>query len=314
MRAHDINTLAVWLSPEFLTPLARMYGLELARNLLPHLLEEALDNPDMLAVLGAEQAYKDIRGMVRSYLSYVRKRDKVTSDLELAQALRTMGYAGNFQRVMPMDLTDWRKSAAKIWKLPASTPGCVRLDLDELPSERFMLAFLVKAVSRMMRTFPELNRAFLQGRVWLRETSHVMVTTRLGADKVGSFVLDGRGSLKELNAKLFAATKKALKTEKHELSFLASSLMDRWAESGVITSSACAMVSNVGSLGVPEGMSALAQFNGIPLTFTAGEWDKGVVPVWVNADHRVFDGDHMGRIYSHLKEEARQIDHREVGK
>lgn len=303
LRDHDVNTLAVWLSPEFLIPAARQYGLELAKTLFPNLLDDALDNPNILAVLGAHDAYRDVRGMIRSYLSYVRKRDGVKHNLELAQALRTMGYAGNFQGVTPAELTDWRRSASKIWRSPGPTPGCVRLETTGILPPKLIGAFLVQTVSQMMVEHPNLNRAYLQGRVWFRETPHVMVTTRVGDDKVSSYVLDGcKGSVKDVNAKMFKATKNALKAEKHDLSSLAASLMDSWTESGVITSSACATISDVGSLGVPEGMSALAEFNGIPLTVTAGRWSNGIVPVWINADHRCFDGDHLGFIYTYLEE------------
>ena len=302
LRDHDVNTLAVWLSPEFMIPAARYYGLDIVRNVLPELLEDVIENPNMLAVIGAEQAYKDVRGMIRSYLSFVRQRDKVGQNLELAQALRVMGYAGNFQRVVPMNLTDWRRSASKIWSQPAPTPGCIRLKVDDSLTGK-MGAFLVQTVSQMMIDRPELNRSFMQGRVWIRETPHVMVTTRVGEDKVSSFVIDGsKGTLKEVHERMYAAAKKAIKAERHELSFLASSLMDRWAESGVITSSASAMVSDVGGLGVPEGMSALAGFNGLPIGFTIGELVKGVVPIWANLDHRCFDGSHCGTIYRYLRE------------
>jgi len=307
LRDHDVNTLAVWLSPEFMIPAARYYGLEIAK-LLPDLLEAALDTPNILAVLGAENAYKDVRGMIRSYLLYVRRRDGVKHNLELAQALRAMGYAGNFQKILPANLTDWRRSAAKIWKTGGLIPGRIQLKTYGKLAPKYTTSFLMRSISRLMIERPDLNRAFLQGRVWFRETPHVMVTTRIAEDKVSSFVIDSsKGSLQELNEKIFKATKNAIRAEKHELSFLAASLMDGWAESGVITSSACATISDVGSLGIPEGMSALVEFNGIPITVTAGKWVEGEIPVWINADHRCFDGSHIGVIYKYLQKEMDEL-------
>lgn len=261
-------------------------------------------------MLGCLDAWRLARAEAREYLRYVRWREGRAGqrDLRLAQAFRAMGFPGRPVPVDPSPRTEaFRELARAIWPdgQGALAPGCVEIPVGGASGARVQRA-VVRAVSRWLRAFERLNQAILDGRLWERRDSRVMVHLRVRGDLQSAVVdaadLSDRGLLRSLAR----ARRKMEAVWEHPLRPLGVELLLRWARDGrPLWSPAGAMVSLVGTAGVPEGQAPLAlRLNGVPLTVTVGEVRGGRVRIWANPDHRAFDGEDVGSLYGFLREEV----------
>lgn len=306
LRPCDLQTLLGWLSPDYMIPAAQEAGVARAVELwgAEEAVRQAADDPRFLAVLGAHEAYLEVRAQIRSYARYVRWREGARArDLGLAQALRRAGYMGNFQVVYPFPLTDWRSTAWSFWpRGEGRIPGDMQVPVGAA-SQRLVDLACVKAISECLRAVPEVNRALLQGRCWRRVDTHVMLHLMPAPEQVRSVVLDAaRLSLPTLRRRLSQATKAIVRAERSELKPFSDELLQLWAKPGFIGSPAGAMISCVGSSGVYKGKAALlADVNGIPLAFTVGRVENGYVWITADVDHRAIDGPQMGHCYRFLE-------------
>jgi hypothetical protein len=300
MNRGDIHTISTWLSPDYVTRCAKEHGIKIASELYP--IEELIEDNDWIAVLGAEEAYKEIRGLIRNYVTFVKKRDKVSiHELDLAQSLRAMGYVGNFQRVIPIPQTEWRKTAIFVWSKTGSIPGVVEIDLPS--NEVFSLTEIkyatLKTISRAMVVLPHLNRCLLKGRVWQRMSGHILLPTELDSDEIVTLLLDpSRMTNKQIKSSLFRGLRRAVKAHNHELTPISYQLLREWYRSGFVASPAAAMVSF--SPNIDLGWSALSN-NGIPVTVSVGR-KKNKVTFACNINHQIWDGSMAGSFYQYLKD------------
>lgn len=282
LRPADIRTFAHWLSPDYLIPAAKDHG-------------------EGDPVLGAERAYMEVRGLLRNYARFMAWRDRgPVAGLGLANALRAMGYVGNYQPVVPLEEeSDWRRTACAFW--PDGVGGRIRGYVDVevgKANDAKVYRSVMRALARVLIETPQANRAVLQGRVYQRTSEEIMLHVEGRADEVRSVILNPLGmNDRMLKRRLWRAFRGAVSAENHHLRPVAGMLMRAWAKTGFIASPAAAMVSPVGSVGVKMGTACLVPANGIPLSITVGENRDGVASIGLEADHRAFDATACGKIY-----------------
>lgn len=279
LRPADLRYVAHLLSPDWILPAAR-----------------ALGGGDV--VLGAEPAWAEVRAQLREYIRFVRLRDDRGASLELALALRAMGYAGRFQPVLALE-DPWRPVAMDIFAGGrGETPGMTApIPVHGLKASEVQNR-VIAAVARMLQLRSDTNRAILDGRVWGRMSPEVMVNEESRKwSGPRSYVVRESDPAKVRSAR--SRARRALyQIEGHELQPVGRQLMRAWAKVGYIASPAGAMVSCAGLRGWP----ALAPFNGIPLAVQIGPIVTGSVTLYVAIDHRAFDGSVDERIYEALEE------------
>lgn len=308
LRPEDEDYLAFLLGPEYLLPRARAHG---ARAAADHwsdherLLDEMIEDTRWVAVLGARQASLEARAAIRRYAGFIRWRDKKTArDLGLARQLRTAGYVGGFQPVLPTAETPWRRTACAFWDRPAPMLGVRRFRLSQGNLGRHLEARIVHAVSTMLVKLPELNRAWLQGRLWQRTTGHVMVHLEPAREQVRSILVNAqRWRPGPLRRHLRRVTRDMIAAEKHELSSFVDRVLRAWAPHGFIASPAGAMLSLVGGKGgIVEGHAPLlTDVNGVPISLVAGREEDGWLTLGAEIDHRVMDAHQMSLMWKFLE-------------
>lgn len=295
LKTADVNTLGLWLSPDFLVPLARHHG-------------------GGCPIIGAQQAYKDARGLIRSYSKYVRWREgrRGEKDIGLAQALRALGYAGNFQRVVPLrDPSLFRKTAFSFWPkgIGGDVLGVVEIKVGDA-SEKQVRTATIRAVSQMLAENPELNLAILDGRVWQRRSPEVMLNVAIRGEIRSAVFSAAKKTPKEIDSYLFRAMRKLVKIESHPLRFMTNQLLELWAEyynetgTGYIASVAGAMLTFIPAVGGIEayGWSRLCLFNGIPLSLNVANSGRGTIKICTTPSHLAFDGQTIANGYAFLQE------------
>jgi hypothetical protein len=295
LKTADLNTLGLWLSPDFMVPLARFHG-----------------NGD--PILGANQAYKEVRGLIRGYAKYIRWREnkRGEKDIGLAKALRALGYAGGFQRIVPLrDPSLFRKTAFSFW--PKGTGGDV-LGVVEIgvgdATEKQVRAATIKAVSQMLAEKPELNLAVLDQRVWQRRSPEVMLNISIRGEIRSIVFSASKKTLKEIDSHLFRAMRRLVEIEGHPLRFMTNQLLELWSEyynesgTGYIASVAGAMLTFIPAVGGIDayGWSRLCLFNGIPLSLNVANANKGSIKICTTPSHLAFDGQTIANGYAFLQE------------
>lgn len=251
-------------------------------------------------VLGAPQAYKEARTMVRDVVYAARKREKLGKDLGLALMMRNLGLAAPNERVqvkiMP-DHNNWRKTACKFW--PGGGPMMGGLTVEtNLSFEKFYRK-VIKITSQMLVEEPETNRAVLDNRIWQRLDGNVMIHFEIDGE-IRSMVFNPGYKLNPwIDMKIRRGMKAALKIGKTQLVPLMNYLMQEWAERGFLISTAGAMVS--GAPYIPMGWAPLVACNGIPLTICVNRIQDNKCFIGITPDHRAFDGAACNKIYWYLE-------------
>jgi hypothetical protein len=161
------------------------------------------------------------------------------------------------------------------------------------------------ATSRMLKEEPELNRAVLDGRVWQRSDSLVMVHFEIRTGLMSMVMDAARRDPECVRRKLRRGLKTAVKFSKTEMAPYSTQLLIEWARAGFIGSPAGAMVS--GCPGIEYGWGALVPCNGIPLVVCVNQPIDGRVFIGVSPDHRAFDGKQVPYIHGFLYEHIREI-------
>ena len=295
LRPSDIQTLGFWLSPDFMVPLAETYG---------------AGDP----ILGAGQAYREVRSLIRSYATYVRWREgkRGEKDIGLAKALRALGYAGGFSRVEPLSApTLFRKTAFSFWPggVGGDLLGVVEIEVGDHTEKQVRLA-TIKATSQMLAEIPELNVAILDKRVWQRKTAEIMLNVSIRGEIRSSVFSAANRTLKEIDRHLFRTLRKLVEIEKHPLRSMTNQLLELWAEhyndtgTGYIASVAGAMITFIPAVGGIDayGWSRLCLFNGIPLSLNVANAGKGTIKICTTPSHLAFDGQTIATGYAFLQE------------
>lgn len=303
---NDLDTIGLWLSPDYLVPLAKFHG-----------------NGD--PVWGANTAYKEVRGLIRSYAKYIRWREgrRGEKDIGLAKALRALGYAGGFQRIVPLrDPTLFRRTAFSFWPMGqgAEIPGDVIVEIGDVP-ERTMKAAALKTVSQMLDEIPELNVAVLDKRVWQRTSPELMLNVVIRREIRSMVFSAAKKSLDEINSHMFRGIRRLVEIEGHSLRFMTNMLLELWADyfweskgTGYIASVAGAMVTFVPNRRNIEsrGNAAPALFNGIPLTINVSCVGPGRVCFSCTPNHVAIDGPSIGRGYEFIHDRMLEITKEQV--
>jgi hypothetical protein len=315
LRDEDIEYISYLMSPDWMIPRARAYGLEEASVLYRFhntLADDLFEDSRFLSVIGARSASKEARSLIKKYLTYVRWRDKKSArDLKLAQSLRRAGYVGSFQPVYPLEnLTPWRKTACLFWPNgDGRMTGTCRVEVGDV-FQPLVDCAVIKAISECVVKFPTINRAYLQGRLWRRTTGHVMVHLEPAREQIRSIIVDASGmSFDKLGDHLRRAIRSMVKAEKHELSFFVDKLLEKWIPVGFITSPAAVMISCVGSKGgIVEGSAPLlTNINGIGLSIVVGKVVNGIVVLESEGDHRMYDAQQMSLLWEYVSKRVPEL-------
>ena len=284
MNASDARTLAHWISPDYMVPAALAHSI------------------DGTAVMGALEAFREARSLVRNYVRFMAWRDKQPlARTGIAMTLRAMGYAGRFQGVIPIEATQWRRTAIELAQnQPWPMPGRIDIhvgDASQFDCERAAAI----AVSKMLTELPHTNRAILCGRLYQRDSAEVLVHFDPKNDEIFSAVLDlSRESLHSIDIVFRRTLKSGLKLLKHPMRPVGMQVLRSWARHGFIASPAGAMISLVGGVGIRWGSAPLCAANGVPLTASFGKTETKLFPLCLTVDHRVFDARVAGEMYEYL--------------
>jgi len=276
------------LSPDYMWSAAKEYG-------------------DGDAIKGSRKAYAETRKLIRLLVNQARETekqaqglDKLPRDLELAFLIKSLGWPIFAQVPELVQVKDegWRRLAAAFW--PQGTPinGGFYMEVGEADFSEVYEAALI-ATSRMLHDFPDMNRSFLDGRVWQRADSLVMLHFEIRTGIV-SMVMDAhKRDMPWVHKKLRKGLRTAVKFSKTEMTKYSTQLMIEWAGAGFLGSPAGAMVS--GAPGIEQGWGALVPCNGIPLVICVNEPIDGRVYIGVTPDHRVFDGNVAKTVHGILR-------------
>lgn len=287
----DLRYLSWLVSPAYVLPSAERYG---------------SGDP----VLGARKVSQEVRRLIKSYYSFIRHREGVSSkDLLLAQNLRDLGYVGFKSTVSPISETTWRTSSRLAWSSSGASdiPGAVKIQVGEASKKEVDRA-VIRAVSQMLVEEDDLNRALLQDRLYQRDDGRVLLNMEIASEEIVSISIDASAlSDKQLKRKVYRGMKSALASRRRnsELRKIGEELSLLWCEVGFIASPAGAMISC--PTGVEQGWSALFEPNGIPLAFNVCDVIDGEFWLCVRIDHRVFDGSHASRIYQFMKRRVPEL-------
>lgn len=296
MKRGDVHTISTWLGPEYVTKCAKEHGLKIAKEIYDT--DDLINNNDWIAVLGAEEAYKEIRGMIRNYLRFVKTRDKASvNELQLAQSLRAMGYVGNFQTIVPVPQTEWRTSAINIWNNTGNIPGLIKIPYKGVLNSDVKYAVL-KCISMAFVEIPYLNRSLLKDKLWQRISGHILMPVELDRDVLVSILLDpSKLTKRQIKRFIFRSLRRSINAVEHELNPVANQLLREWYKHGFIASPAAASVSFSGKIDV--GWAALSN-NGIPLAVSVGMKDNNIT-LACSINHQIWDGSFAGDFYSYVK-------------
>jgi hypothetical protein len=276
------------LSPDYLWSAAKNYG-------------------DGDAIKGSRKAYYETRKIIRLLVNQARERekkekglDKLPKDLELAFLIKSLGWPifAQVPELVQIEDEGWRKLAATFW--PQGTPinGGFYMPVNTSCFEKVYEAAIL-ATSQLLHDVPALNQAYLDGRVWQRADSLVMVHFEVRKGLV-SMVMDAqKRDVDWVHKKLRKGFRTAVQFSKTEMSKYSTHLMIEWAKTGFLGSPAGAMVS--GAPGIEQGWGALVPCNGIPLVICVNQPIDGKVYIGVTPDHRVFDGKVAGVIHKYLR-------------
>jgi len=293
----EIRAIALLLSPDYIVPAAQAHG-------------------GGSPVLGAEAAYREALGVLRSILTaaYFRQKTRFKEDPSFRRAFRrdvrlslqTLGMRGRFQAVDAIEQTPWRKLSEACWPRGCPIDGWVEVRVPDDPPrvERAVL----RALCRLLASEPGLNRALLDGRVWRRRTPEVMLHVELRPDEVYPVTLDASELDDEATATAIRGKiKDLIRQRRHRLSSVADGLLLAWVRCGFVASPAGAMLSAVGSKGIECGLPALVPANGVPLAVAIGEVRGGRATLGITMDHRAFDASHGGNVHRYLREEVEAL-------
>jgi hypothetical protein len=253
-----------------------------------------------LAVLGALDAYREVRGEIRAFLKYLRARGALgLRDLKVAQALRAMGYVGNIQDVY-YD-SEQRELAQAMWPNGQVISGDVLIPVFEQDQAKVDRA-VIRLCSKFLVDFPKYNKAYLDGAIWQRVTSEVLLNLGIRGNIRSVVIKPMTWTDKEHRKQNTRMLKRLLQIEQNDLRELSEELLIEWMEEGFIVSSAGIMVSCSSSIGTYNGTPPLVRSNGIPLSVLVHKIRDSQVCVSLSFDHRVFDGEVAGAFYNYLEE------------
>lgn len=249
-------------------------------------------------------------------------------------------------------LTGWRRVANAIWRAPSDPQIYGALDVDASAALRFIeraraaghhvtpTHLAGRALARALERVPDLNVRLLGGRAVPRPTVDIFFITAVdgGHDLSGVKVVDlPAKSAADLAAELgrrageqkggrdadFAASKAAmdalpmplLRAGVRLLAFASETLQLELGALGLHASPfGSAMVSGVGTFGLPRGFAPLAWMYDVPALVLVGEVAeqavvvagrveaRPVLPLSITVDHRYVDGWHLSAAMRALRE------------
>ena len=260
-------------------------------------------------VKGAPQAALEIRKLIRKIVS--AERGDRGRDLEMALLMRALGWpvwAGlkdTEWRLVPLEHEGWRELAQAFW--PQGTPihGGFELEVPEGLEYFDVYKTAIRATSRMLAYYPEMNRAVLNGKVYQRRDSYVMTHFEV-RDDLRSMVMDcaTRDDV-WVEKKMRRGLRSAVKFSKSMMGKISTKLMVEWAKKGFLGSPAGAMISGCPS--APMGWGALVPANGIPLVVCVNKVVNGKCFIGITPDHRAFDGGGVSVLFDYLPLEMSRL-------
>jgi hypothetical protein len=290
--APEFQVILQLLSPDYMWSTARIYG-------------------EGDAIRGAPKAYDETRKMIRMLVKQARERERVPGerlprDLEFALLMRSLGWPLLSQVPRLDSVTDegWRRLAIALWPTGANIRGGAFLNVGSVSFQDVYVAAII-ATSRMLKEYPETNRAVLDNRVWQRKDFNVMVHFEVRNDLRSMVLTPHDKDIDWVEKKLFKGLRAAAKFSKTEMAKYSTQLLIEWARAGFIGSMAGAMVS--GCPGATYGWGALAPANGIPLVVCIGKVENGKCFLGVTPDHRAFDGKVSAIFYEYLKPTIEEV-------
>lgn len=304
----EVRLLAAILSPGYVCAAAREHGIG--------------DR-----ILGAEAAYREARGAVRSYLRHVIARERRRIELchpvgperadaladakrEVRRTMEALGYRFTFQRLTGQIATPWRRLAFACFPAAgAAIDGFCELDLGTYRPDTSRLArTVIRALSRLLRERPALNRAVLDGRVWQRSSAEIMVHAEVGPDQIEPLVVDASSlSDAQTASALLGQLRQVLRAIRHPLYPVGAELTRAWVDAGFIASPAGAMVSDATRSGITHPLPALIPANGVPLAVAIGAPRGPQVALGIRADHRAGDSSLYGEVHEWMRSEVPRL-------
>ncbi|MFT3698654.1 MAG: 2-oxo acid dehydrogenase subunit E2 [Kofleriaceae bacterium] len=248
--------------------------------------------------------------------------------------------------------TGWRRIASALWPAPADPQIFGALDIDAAPLREFLAeaasshhhvtvtTLVGRAVAHALEQVPEMNVQIRGGRAIPRESIDVFFITSVaaGTDLSGVKIehVDQLAAIdvaRELAAKSqrlksgddadFAKTKRimdALPPRLLRLALHTGALVTQGLHKDVRTLGlrhnpfGSAMVSSIGTLGLPQGFAPLAWMYDVPLLTLVGELVtkpvavagkvevREILPITATIDHRYADGAQIGRLIRAFRE------------
>jgi len=248
-------------------------------------------------------------------------------------------------------LTGWRRVASAMWPAPQDPQIYGQLDVDARPTLAFIAAaeklghhvtathLVGRALACALEAVPELNVRIVGGHYYPRPALEIFFITALHAqqaDLSGVKVDVTRRNVFQIAAELergannlrsgrdhhFAASKRLMNALPSPLlraalrgtAFVTEYLQWDVPALGLAKNPfGSAMISSVGSLGLPHGFAPLSWMYDVPLLLLIGEiTDRAVVengqvvarpmlPLSVTIDHRYVDGSHISRAMRALR-------------
>jgi pyruvate/2-oxoglutarate dehydrogenase complex dihydrolipoamide acyltransferase (E2) component len=252
-----------------------------------------------------------------------------------------------------LQISPWRRSALALWRTAYDPSiytwaefetSAARSYLDRLQRESgtklTLTHFVAKAVAEMLRRHPELNVLARGGDLYPRQgidLSFTVASDQVGEDLGASIVRDAaQKSVVDIARELQPSVKEVRESgdPKHRLFKKLLSLLPHrlscWALDGVTwilydlnlwtplfglprNPFGCALITNIGSLGLEHGFAALIPATRIPMVIAVGAVQKKpivrgerveageVIGLYFTVDHRVIDAVPAGRMAATLK-------------
>lgn len=281
----EVRLIAHLLSPDYLASAARSFG----------------GDP----VAGIEPALREVQGMLRPLLRWVYRRGAAKG--EVRTALEALGYRGRRQDVIPLRGTPWRQTAIATWDRGCPIDSAVTI--QGVPEDQSLVfRAVLRSLGRLVAESPHLNRAVLEHRLWQRTTPEIMLHVRTEPDQIDSVVIDvsDLGDA-ELRSMLRGEYRRLKRRRAHRYAPIGDQIIRAWLQSGFLVSTASCMVTDLGSLGIEAGYSAIVPGNGIPLAVAVGKVIDGRVNVGTTIDHRALDGSHAGEVHEWLRQSVPRL-------
>ncbi len=248
-------------------------------------------------------------------------------------------------------LTGWRRVASAMWPPPSDPQIYGQLDLDAGPALAFIerargagrhitvTHLVARALTAALEAVPELNTSIVGTRAVERSRVEIFFITslRAGRDDLSGVKVDAsRCNVYQLAEQLERGVS-ALRSGRDHGFVQAKALLDRLPRpllrialqlSAVLTERldvslpflgvqrrpfGSAIISSVGSLGLPSGFAPLSWLYDVPLLILIGEVSeracvvdgrvvaRPVLPLSITIDHRYVDGVHLGRALHALR-------------